>query len=90
MNVTDFRRKYESRVKRVRSAADRVRLVGDLSEDFERLVRSQPYITHCRTMQVHHITYERLGHENAYTDLVTVCGSCHKKLHNYYNRRRTA
>ena len=43
LNVTDFRRKYESRVKRVRSAADRVRLVGDLSEDFERLVRSQPY-----------------------------------------------
>lgn len=43
LSVTDFRRKYESRVKRVRSAADRVRLVGDLSEDFERLVRSQPY-----------------------------------------------
>ena len=43
LSVTDFRRKYESRVKRVRSASDRVRLVGDLSEDFERLVRSQPY-----------------------------------------------
>ena len=43
LSVTDFRRKYESRAKRVRSAADRVRLVGDLSEDFERLVRSQPY-----------------------------------------------
>lgn len=43
---------------------------------------------HCRTMQVHHVSYKRLGHENIYTDLCTLCGSCHKKLHNYYNRRR--
>lgn len=42
----------------------------------------------CRTLQVHHISYQRLGHENIFTDLCTVCGSCHKKLHNYYNRRR--
>ncbi len=45
---------------------------------------------HCRTLQVHHITYARLGNENVLTDLCTVCGSCHKKLHNYYDRRRTA
>lgn len=45
-------------------------------------------IEHCRTMQVHHVSYRRLGRENIYTDLCTVCGSCHKKLHNYYNRRR--
>lgn len=43
---------------------------------------------HCRTLQVHHITYTRLGHENVLTDLCTVCGSCHKKLHNYYDRKR--
>ena len=45
---------------------------------------------HCRTLQVHHITYKNLGHENVYTDLCTVCGSCHKKLHNYYDRVREA
>lgn len=45
---------------------------------------------HCRTLQVHHITYKNLGHENIYTDLCTVCGSCHKKLHNYYDRVREA
>ena len=45
---------------------------------------------HCRTLQVHHITYKNLGHENVYTDLCTVCGSCHKKLHNYYDRIREA
>ena len=45
---------------------------------------------HCRTLQVHHVTYARLGDENIYTDLCTVCGSCHKKLHNYYDRVREA
>lgn len=45
-------------------------------------------IDHCRTLQVHHVTYKRLGHENALTDLCTVCGSCHKKLHAYYDRKR--
>ena len=43
---------------------------------------------HCRTLQIHHITYKRLGREDVFTDLCTVCGSCHKKLHNYYNRQR--
>lgn len=41
-----------------------------------------------RSIQVHHVTYERLGHENVMTDLCTLCGSCHKKIHNYYNRKR--
>lgn len=47
------------------------------------------HISHCRTMQVHHITYARLGNENVLTDLCTLCGSCHKKIHNYYNRIRS-
>lgn len=42
---------------------------------------------HTRSMQCHHVTYARLGHENPYTDLVTVCGSCHKKLHRYLARQ---
>lgn len=43
---------------------------------------------HCRTLQVHHITYRNLGDEDVRADLCTVCGSCHKKLHNYYDRVR--
>jgi 5-methylcytosine-specific restriction endonuclease McrA len=41
-----------------------------------------------RSVQVHHISYERLGAEDVYTDLVTLCGTCHRRLHNYYNRIR--
>lgn len=41
-----------------------------------------------KSVQVHHITYKNLGHEDVLNDLVTLCGSCHKKIHNYYNRKR--
>ena len=37
-------------------------------------------------LQVHHCTYQRLGHENVWTDLATLCGSCHLKIHSFYNR----
>ena len=42
-----------------------------------------------RSVQVHHISYRNLGHEDVLADLVTLCGSCHKKIHNYYNRIRS-
>ena len=45
-------------------------------------------IEHIRKVNVHHVTYARLGNENVLTDLCTLCGSCHKKIHNYYNRKR--
>ena len=32
-------------------------------------------------LQVHHISYERLGHEEVRTDLVTLCADCHHRLH---------
>lgn len=41
-----------------------------------------------RSVQVHHISYKNLGNENVFTDLCTLCGSCHKKIHNFYNRKR--
>ena len=41
-----------------------------------------------RSVQVHHISYRNLGHEDVLADLVTLCRSCHKKIHNYYNRIR--
>lgn len=37
-------------------------------------------------LQVHHTTYKRLGQENVYTDLVSLCGRCHKWIHNYNSR----
>ena len=43
----------------------------------------------CRNgLQVHHITYQRLGHEDIYNDLVSLCPACHRKIHAYYRRKR--
>lgn len=33
-----------------------------------------------RNLNVHHLTYERLGHEDM-EDLMTLCRSCHEKVH---------
>lgn len=41
-----------------------------------------------RSVQVHHISYKNLGNEDVLTDIATLCGSCHRKLHNFYNRIR--
>ena len=40
-------------------------------------------------LQVHHITYRNLGHEEVLTDLVTLCAPYHKKMHNYLSRIRS-
>ncbi len=42
-----------------------------------------------KSVQVHHITYKNLGNENVLEDICTLCGSCHKKIHNFYNRKRS-
>lgn len=39
-------------------------------------------------LQVHHVNYRHLGYEDPMSDLCTVCKSCHKKLHNFYSRKR--
>ena len=31
-------------------------------------------------LQVHHLNYDRIGNENVYTDLITLCKYCHKKI----------
>ena len=36
----------------------------------------------------HHVSYQNLGKENVYEDLVSLCPSCHLKIHAYYNRKR--
>ena len=37
--------------------------------------------------ETHHIHYKNLGHEDVMTDICTLCVDCHKKIHNYYDRR---
>lgn len=39
-------------------------------------------------LQIHHITYKNLGHEDVGNELIAVCGRCHLMLHKYYNRKR--
>lgn len=34
----------------------------------------------CRSMHVHHLTYQRLGHEEL-DDLQLLCAPCHKRMH---------
>lgn len=43
-------------------------------------------IDNCRSVQIHHVSYRNLGHENVWTDLATMCGTCHQKIHRFYNR----
>ena len=38
-------------------------------------------------LQVHHIHYRNLGHEPM-EDLVSLCPTCHKRIHKYYARAR--
>lgn len=40
-------------------------------------------------LMVHHFTYERLGHEDVWKDLATICPVCHKKLHRLLKRKQT-
>jgi hypothetical protein len=49
----------------------------------------------CRTcgvstgpLEVHHVTYERLGDENVETDLITLCRGCHLAITESLKRRR--
>ena len=41
----------------------------------------RPGITCRNGLQTHHLTYERLGHEDI-RDIISVCGSCHGALEN--------
>lgn len=34
-----------------------------------------------RNVHVHHLSYENIWNEDVYSDLITVCDKCHKKLH---------
>lgn len=53
------------------------------------LLRAQYRCQKCRSpkrLDVHHLTYERLGHEWD-TDLVVLCRKCHDQVHGKTTRR---
>lgn len=37
-------------------------------------------------LEVHHITYRRIGKEDVYKDLLTLCRSCHRNTHRMMDR----
>lgn len=37
-------------------------------------------------LQVHHLTYKNIMHENPYADLVTLCRNCHIRTHSIMDR----
>lgn len=82
MEHTQFYKKYMT------SPAWAAKKEERLQIDDYRCVMCGRSVDHCRSMQCHHITYQNLGNENVLNDLVTVCGSCHKKLHGYLSRRK--
>jgi 5-methylcytosine-specific restriction endonuclease McrA len=48
-----------------------------------------------RKIQIHHVRYPNVSRgetfegQDIYSDLATLCGSCHVKIHNFYNRIRS-
>ncbi|MEM7019159.1 MAG: HNH endonuclease [Pseudomonadota bacterium] len=47
---------------------------------------------HCGSrhkLQVHHLTYKRLGRE-LMDDLITLCNACHEKAHGIHSRKQAA
>lgn len=44
------------------------------------------YGTETNKIQVHHLSYKNLGHENIYTELVSCCSNCHKDIHSLMGR----
>lgn len=34
----------------------------------------------------HHVNYDRLGHENVLTDIITLCNPCHRRFHDTWGK----
>lgn len=60
-----------------------------LIDDGKCVMCGRPVEKCLKPMQCHHVTYKRLGNEDVYLDLVTLCASCHIKIHRYYDRIRS-
>lgn len=82
---SEFYKKYMHSEEWRKKAAQRIEIDG------HKCVMCDRPESRCRKgLAVHHITYQRLGNENVYTDIVSLCDSCHQKIHRYYNRIREA
>ena len=77
---TEFYKKYMKSARWKTREFERMAL-----DDFKCVMCGRPE-EKTRGLQVHHITYIRLGNENIYTDLATLCGRCHRYIHNYNSR----
>lgn len=42
--------------------------------------------TQTNKLEVHHFSYKRVGNENPYVDLVTLCRNCHRDVHRLMDR----
>lgn len=54
--------------------------------DGHRCVMCQTSGTSINPLEVHHFGYRNVFHEDVYTELVTVCASCHLLLHRVMKR----
>lgn len=43
--------------------------------------------TSSNRLEVHHLTYRNLRREDVFTDLLTLCSSCHKSVHRMMERK---
>jgi hypothetical protein len=41
-----------------------------------------------KTLEIHHLTYERIGHESL-DDLLILCGKCHEKEHAIFDKKKS-
>jgi 5-methylcytosine-specific restriction endonuclease McrA len=46
--------------------------------------------TRTKRLEIHHLHYGTLGNENVYSDLASLCPTCHARLHRFYERLRVA
>lgn len=60
----------------------RLKIAGHRCEMCGRLEKNS------KGLQIHHISYKNLGHEDVANDLICLCGRCHILIHRYYDRKR--
>jgi len=79
---SEFYQQYMKSDKWRSKCQERTKIAGNKCEMCGRLAKDS------KRLQIHHITYKRLGRENVYTDLICLCGHCHVLIHRYYDRIR--
>ena len=67
-------------------------LSSDLWLDFQRRYRESGLPLHCVVcrspcVQLHHVTYDRLGREH-FSDVTPLCGVHHEKVHDWLRKNR--